>query len=90
MLLARIMSFLGTERPLRGINSLTCTVVGRGESISQEGQTIEFGEVEIAKLASFEVQMIWPLKRDRLESALRGVQGLQIKKTALHGRMDFS
>jgi len=50
--------FLGTERPFRGINSLTCTVVGRGESISQDGQTIDLEEDEIAKLASIEVQII--------------------------------
>jgi uncharacterized phage protein gp47/JayE len=46
---------LGTESPFRGINSLTCTVVGRGESISQDGQTIDLEEDEIAKLASVEV-----------------------------------
>jgi hypothetical protein len=49
--------FLGSERPFRGINSLTCTVVGRGESISHDGQTIELEEDEIAKLASVEVQI---------------------------------
>jgi uncharacterized phage protein gp47/JayE len=50
--------FLGSERPFRGINSLTCTVVGRGESVSQDGQTIDLEEDEIAKLASVEVQII--------------------------------
>jgi hypothetical protein len=50
--------FLGTERSLRGINNLMCTVVGRGESISQDGQTIDLEEDEIAKLGSVEVQMI--------------------------------
>jgi hypothetical protein len=50
--------FLGTERTYRGINNLTCTVVGRGGSISRDGQTIDLEEDEIAKLASVEVQII--------------------------------
>jgi hypothetical protein len=58
--------FLGTERPFRGINSLTCTVVGRGESISQDGQTIDLEEDEIAKLASVEVQINWEQAERRL------------------------
>jgi hypothetical protein len=32
-------------------------VVGRGESISHDGQTIDLEEDEIAKLASVEVQI---------------------------------
>jgi len=49
--------FLGTERLFRGINNLFCTIVGRNETIMQDGQAIELEEDEIAKTGSVEVNI---------------------------------